>query len=305
MLASLRRARSAASRGRVDHCRGPRSSWRSNHDSAEDVGHEVLRRLPEQPARGRSHTPDMVREAVENTDVLYYAEGVESIVSVIKVKGGEQSFVTNGRVEASSHLQAQQCQFTLGHLPMLLNANPKDVLVVGMGSGMTAGATAVHPRRRAGHARRDRAAGHRRRQDVRGVQPPRRSTTRRSAIVLNDGRNFLMTTNKMFDVITADPIHPWFRGAGYLYTDPVLRARRGPPSTRRRRRAVAAAVRADPAGSRVDRQDVPGALPLHADVAHPLRRRDRRQQLAVRHRRRRTSSDGSTPRPSPATCGGS
>jgi spermidine synthase len=37
-------------------------------------------------------------------------------------------------------------------------------------------------------------------------------------IVFNDGRNFLMTSKKKFDVITADPIHPWFRGAGYLYT---------------------------------------------------------------------------------------
>jgi spermidine synthase len=36
-------------------------------------------------------------------------------------------------------------------------------------------------------------------------------------IVVNDGRNFLMTTNRTFDVITADPIHPWFKGAGYLY----------------------------------------------------------------------------------------
>jgi spermidine synthase len=37
-------------------------------------------------------------------------------------------------------------------------------------------------------------------------------------IVFNDGRNFLLTTPEKFDVITADPIHPWFRGAGYLYT---------------------------------------------------------------------------------------
>jgi spermidine synthase len=37
-------------------------------------------------------------------------------------------------------------------------------------------------------------------------------------IVFNDGRNFLMTTQEKFDVITADPIHPWFSGAGYLYT---------------------------------------------------------------------------------------
>jgi spermidine synthase len=40
----------------------------------------------------------------------------------------------------------------------------------------------------------------------------------RLRIVFNDGRNFLMTTPEQFDVITADPIHPWFRGAGYLYT---------------------------------------------------------------------------------------
>jgi spermidine synthase len=161
-------------------------------------------------------TPELVREAVENTDVLFYGEGVESIVSVIKVKGSEQAFITNGRVEASSHLQAQQVQFTLGHLPMLLARDPKEVLVVGMGSGMTAGATAVHPSTERvtlveiepkvlGVARTFDAYNHRL------LDNPK------VKVVLNDGRNFLMTTNRTFDVITADPIHPWFRGAGYLY----------------------------------------------------------------------------------------
>jgi spermidine synthase len=162
-------------------------------------------------------TPEMVREAVENTDVLFYAEGIESIVSVIQVKGGERAFVTNGRVEASSHPQARQCQLTLGHLPMLLARNPKDVLVVGMGSGMTAGAAAVHPSvervtlveiepRVLGVAKAFEAYNHR------VLDNPK------VKIILNDGRNFLMTTNETFDVITADPIHPWFRGAGYLYS---------------------------------------------------------------------------------------
>ncbi len=161
-------------------------------------------------------SPEKVREAVENTDVLYYAEGAEAIVSVIKVKGGEQAFLTNGRVEASTHLQAQQVQFTLGHLPMLLNRDPKDVLVVGMGSGMTAGATAVHPSveqvtlveiepQVLGVARTFEQYNHR------VLDNPK------VRVVLNDGRNFLMTTNRMFDVITADPIHPWFKGAGSLY----------------------------------------------------------------------------------------
>jgi spermidine synthase len=162
-------------------------------------------------------TPEMAREAVENTDVLYYGEGIESIVSSIRIKGGEQSFITNGRIEASSHLQALQCQFTLGHLPMLLNKDPKKVLVVGLGSGMTLGATSVHPSveqitlleiepKVMGVAKTFEKYNHH------VLDHPK------LRIVFNDGRNFLMTSKNKFDVITADPIHPWFRGAGYLYT---------------------------------------------------------------------------------------
>ena len=82
---------------------------------------------------------------MENTDVLYYAEGVQATVSAIKVKGGSQAFITNGRVEASHQKEGIQCQYTLGHLPMLLHKHPKKVFVLGTGSGMTLGATSVHP----------------------------------------------------------------------------------------------------------------------------------------------------------------
>ena len=162
-------------------------------------------------------TPEMVREAIENTDVLYYGEGIESIVSSIKIKGGDQSFITNGRTEASSHLQALQCQFTLGHLPMLLNKNPKRVLVVGLGSGMTLGATSVHPSV-------EEVTLVELEPKVMGVAKTFEKYNHyvlnnpKLKIIFNDGRNYLMTTKKKFDVITADPIHPWFRGAGYLYT---------------------------------------------------------------------------------------
>lgn len=162
-------------------------------------------------------TPELIKEALDNTDVLYYAEGVEAIVSSIKVKGGDQAFLTNGRVEASSRLEGQQTQYTLGHLPMLLNRNPRRVLVVALGSGMTLGATSAHPSveqvtlaeiepKVLGVARTFERYNHR------ILDNPK------LRIVFNDGRNFLLTTKEKFDVITADPIHPWFRGAGYLYT---------------------------------------------------------------------------------------
>lgn len=162
-------------------------------------------------------TPEMVREAIENTDVLYYHEGVEASVSSIKVKGGDQAFLINGRIEASTRMGDLQCQFTLGHLPMLLHRNPKKILVIGLGSGITLGATSVYPGvekltlvelepKVVGVARTFENYNHR------VLDHPKLK------MVFNDGRNFLMTTREKFDVITADPIHPWFRGAGYLYT---------------------------------------------------------------------------------------
>jgi len=40
----------------------------------------------------------------------------------------------------------------------------------------------------------------------------------RLRISFHDGRNFLKTTSRKFDVVTADPIHPWAHGSVYLYT---------------------------------------------------------------------------------------
>lgn len=163
------------------------------------------------------NSPEKIKDAIENTDVLYYGEGIESVVSAIKVKGGERAFITNGRIEASSHLQGRQVMLVLGHLPMLLHKDPKRVLVIGLGSGMTLGSTSIHP--------------HVEKMTLVEIEPKVINIARifedynhhvldnqKLKIIFNDGRNFLLTTKEKFDVITADPIHPWFRGAGYLYT---------------------------------------------------------------------------------------
>jgi spermidine synthase len=161
-------------------------------------------------------TPEKIREAMDNSDVLYYGEGVHAIVSSVR-SGKTQYFITNGRVEASDADIDMQCQYTLGHLPMLLNKNPRKVFVLGTGSGMTLGATSVHPSveqitlaeiepKVLGVAR------------TFGIYNHYVLDNPKLKIVFNDGRNFLMTTKEKFDVITADPIHPWFSGAGYLYS---------------------------------------------------------------------------------------
>lgn len=167
-------------------------------------------------------TPEEIRDALANTDVLFYHEGINETISVIRPRGGSQALLVNGKVVASSTRQDRQCQFTLGHLPMLLHRNPRKVWVLGMGTGMTAGATSVHTgvedvtlleieRHVIDGARTFGAWNH----DV--------ADSPRLKIVINDGRNFLLTTETRYDVITADPIHPWTRGAASLYTTEYYR----------------------------------------------------------------------------------
>lgn len=160
-------------------------------------------------------TPETIKR--KNIDVLYYHEGVNEIVSVIRPKGSVQTFIVNGRPEASTYSGDVQVQRTLGHLPMLLHPDPKRVFVLGTGTAMTLGAVGSHPEAE--------------RIVLGEIEPAMLGVARtfsawnggvlddpRLHVVFNDGRNFLSTTREKFDVITADPIHPWSGGAGYIYT---------------------------------------------------------------------------------------
>jgi spermidine synthase len=159
-----------------------------------------------------------MKELLANMNIRYYAEGAQSIVSAIQ-SADILFFITNGRVEASNAHQDMQCQYVLGHLPMLLHKNPRSVFVLGTGSGMTLGATSVHPSVE--------------RITLAEIEPKVLGVAKtfginnhyilnkpdpRLKIIFNDGRNYLLTTKDKFDVITADPVHPWFSGAGYLYS---------------------------------------------------------------------------------------
>ncbi len=166
---------------------------------------------------------EMMRADPRDLEVLYYREGINETVSVFRSLGGIQSYVVNGRAEASSAAVDIQLQRSLGHLPMLLHPDPRKVFVLGTGTGMTLGATALHPQVE---------------QMVlaeieQEMIPVGRSFGRwnngvlddpRLRIVINDGRNYLTTTSERFDVISADPIHPWSGGAGYLYTAEFFRS---------------------------------------------------------------------------------
>jgi spermidine synthase len=106
----------------------------------------------------------------------------------------------------------------LGHLTALTAANPRSVLVIGCGAGITAGAVSIDPRVE--------------KVTIVEIEPlvPEAASTYFSAqnfdvigsakvqVRIDDGRHYLQTTKDRFDAITADPLDPWVKGAANLYT---------------------------------------------------------------------------------------
>jgi len=158
-------------------------------------------------------------------DLLYYKEGQSSTVAVVDIvedfrgeKDLRRYIAVNGKVVASDGSGDMDTQLLLGHVPVLLHPDPKSALVIGFGAGVTLGAVAAHKGIEDltlveiepavlgsgslfAHVN----------DDVLRLDP-------RLEVIVQDGRNFVKTTNRKFDVITADPVHPWAAGSAYLYT---------------------------------------------------------------------------------------
>jgi len=139
-------------------------------------------------------------------------------IAVTEETNGYRNFHVSGKVEASTEPQDMRLQRLLGHLSALMHDNPKDVLVVGFGAGITAGAISIHPSVE--------------RMVICELEPliPKIvsqyfsdanygvAESSKVSVVYDDARHYVLTTRKKFDVITSDPIHPWVKGAATLYT---------------------------------------------------------------------------------------
>lgn len=108
-------------------------------------------------------------------------------------------------------------EFRQAHLPLLLHESPRDVLFLGLGTGMTAGGAVPH---------RELAAI-----DIVELIPEVVPAARmlasenrnvvedpRTRMIVDDARHFLAATVKQYDVIVSDLFVPWESETGYLYT---------------------------------------------------------------------------------------
>ncbi len=149
---------------------------------------------------------------------LYVAEGMNSSIAYSKYDGVTTYFHVSGKTEASAEPQDMRLQRLLGHLPALLHTNPKSILVVGCGAGVTAGTFVVHPE-----------VEHITICEIEPLIPPASAIyfsaenhnvmrDPRTRIVYDDARHYILTSTEKFDIITSDPIHPWVKGIAPLYS---------------------------------------------------------------------------------------
>lgn len=82
-------------------------------------------------------------ESISN--YLYVGEGLDSPIVVSELDDGTRCFHVAGKIEASTTDRDVRTQRLLGHLPAMAHPSPQKILVVGCGSGMTAGSFLLHP----------------------------------------------------------------------------------------------------------------------------------------------------------------
>ena len=159
--------------------------------------------------------------AVERTTketFLYVGEGMNSSPAVSRDPNGIISYSNAGKVQASTLPQDMRLQRMLGHLTTLVPVDPRNVLVIACGAGVTAGAASIDPR--VEHL------------TIAEIEPLVPSVVAKYFadynynvvgnpkvhVEVDDARHFLTTTKQKFDAITSDPFDPWVKGAANLYT---------------------------------------------------------------------------------------
>ena len=93
-----------------------------------------------------------IATSMGRSKILYAGEGMNSSIAISQWDDGAIQFHVSGKVEASTEPYDMRLQRMLGHLPALIHPNPKSVLIVGFGAGVTAGTFVLHP---GGEAHRD------------------------------------------------------------------------------------------------------------------------------------------------------
>jgi predicted membrane-bound spermidine synthase len=176
----------------------------------------------ETAAERRDGVPELpgwkvLEKAMKRFDLLYYDPGVGATVAVMEQEDGVRFLTIDGKTDASTGVKSDmKTQVMIAQLPLLFHPDPDEVLIVGLGSGITAGSVLTHDVRVVDCAEISpgviRAARHFSESNHHALED------RRLKILRRDARNVLLTQRDLYDVVISQPSNPWISGESSLFT---------------------------------------------------------------------------------------
>ena len=158
--------------------------------------------------------PDM-----KNEKLLFYGDGIGGFTTVLETTGlmGDVNYnlCNSGKPDASS-TRDMDTQTLLAHFALLNHPHAEDALVIGLGSGITAGEILHYPVKRLDVVEINEqvveASDYFLEWNNRVLEDPR------TRLVIQDGRAHLALTDRKYDLVTSEPSNPWMSGIAALYT---------------------------------------------------------------------------------------
>jgi spermidine synthase len=170
-------------------------------------------------------SPNAIREWVhrERRTLVWDADGRESSVALIDP--GDFAFVVNGKVDGSARGDAGT-QVMSGLVGAILHGNPRRALVIGLGTGSTAGWYGAIPSMERVDAVELEPAVLR---VAAACAPVNRDVLHNPKVYIRiaDAREVLLTTREKYDLIFSEPSNPYRAGIASLFTQEFYRAASG------------------------------------------------------------------------------
>ncbi len=147
-------------------------------------------------------------------NILFSGYGIYGSV-IVTENNGDKVLLIKGKADASTS-NDMPSQLLASYIPLMLHSSPKEIAVIGLGSGVTVGA-----------AENFNVSGI----DLFEIDPLVVEASRmfneenhnalsdkRVNLMLADARNYLFASDKKYDIIISEPSNPWFGNEGFLFT---------------------------------------------------------------------------------------
>ena len=169
--------------------------------------------------RGTYADPQLLEKRRQHIEILFYEDAADATVSVERGDSIEAKddigLRINGKVDASSQFDLST-QYLLAHLPMAARPESKEVFVLGLGSGITAGALLAHPVEHVTIAENCEPVLRAAQFFAKWNRSPLANA--RVRVRNEDARTVLKLSPQKYDVIISEPSNPWMIGVGSVFS---------------------------------------------------------------------------------------